>query len=869
MGINNPLKQLKVLRRFDACGVDVICVMESRIKRVNSDRFSNALAGDWNFAENYDFVEGGRLWIFWRKHLLFTVLRCCDQAITIIGAVDGHMTTIIAIYGSGDFNIIAKLEESSDFDVMGVHCTPDIKDFQECLEGLYLIDHPFLRPLFTLSNKQDDSYLARKLDRILVNDQWLLDFLDSFVEYKARGSQCAGSAMSYFFNKLRRLKPLLKELNNEFFCDISGRVRAKRSEWEQIQTFNLAHTTQRRTDEERRVHFELVDLETAEAIFYKQKAKAHWLRDGDLNTKFFHHKVQANKKRNTIRVIKSEDEQLFESFKDMAAELCSARNLKDLINVCLSDGADVYLTKEVSDVEIKEALFRKGNDKSPGPNGYTIGFFKAAWSIVGSDFTSAVRYFFQTSYLLPAFNSTALVLVPKFPNATLAKEFRPISCCSVVYKTITRILVDRLTTYFPGLISHNQSAFVKGRNIVDNTLLAQEIVKGYSKKNLSPRCTVKIDLQKAFDSVNWDFLLSVLGAMGLPDFSGYFKGARGIRQRDSLSPCLFVIVINVLSSLLNAAAKRGIFRYHPKCKRVSLTHLCFADDLLVFCHGSLESVLGVQSTLEVFYELSGLKLNALKTDFFVCGLNTNTLDLIHQATGFKIAQLPVRYLEVPLVTRNLTGKDCSALLERIKGKLAQWSSKKLSFGGRLQLKGCDAPARGARVSWSQVCSPKSESGLGLKSLALWSKACCLLLIKNILANDGLLWIAWLRAYCLKVVSFWEVEYKACFSWIFKKLLKLREEARNLFLPCSNWNLIKGKWIWDQNRVRAEKVSWHRIIWFPAHILKFSLIVWMATLDRLPTRDRLIRFGLVLDNGCVLCGSGIESCDHLFADCSFT
>ncbi|XP_039002198.1 uncharacterized protein LOC120128599 [Hibiscus syriacus] len=104
--------------------------------------------------------------------------------------------------------------------------------------------------------------------------------------------------------------------------------------------------------------------------------------------------------------------------------------------------------------------------------------------------------------------------------------------------------------------------------------------------------------------------------------------------------------------------------------------------------------------------------------------------------------------------------------------------------------------------------------------------------------------------------------------VVKKLLKLREEARNLFIPCTNWSLIKGKWLWDQIRVRAAKVTWHRIIWFPAHIPKFSLIAWMATLDRLPTRDRLIRFGLVLDHGCVLCGSGIESRDHLFADCFF-
>ncbi|KAE8664042.1 putative membrane-associated kinase regulator 6-like [Hibiscus syriacus] len=283
----------------------------------------------------------------------------------------------------------------------------------------------------------------------------------------------------------------------------------------------------------------------------------------------------------TPRIIKDEAGQSYDSFEGVAAVLvdyftnligtpdplvkgCSVDNLKNLLNFSLPVDAATCLIREVSDDEIKEALFRQGKDKSPGPDGFTSGFFKAAWDIVGSDFIAAVRYFFQTSYLLPAFNATVLVLVPKSLNTCLAKEFRPISCCSVVYKTITRVLVNRLTPYFLGMISHNQSAFVKGRNIVDNTLLAQEIVKGYSRRSLSPRCAIKIDLQKAFDSVNWSFLLSVLEAMGLP------SGARGIRQGDPLSPYLFVIVMNILSSLLNAAAKQRIFRFHPKCKRLSL-----------------------------------------------------------------------------------------------------------------------------------------------------------------------------------------------------------------------------------------------------------------------------------------------------------
>ncbi|XP_038996104.1 uncharacterized protein LOC120120557 [Hibiscus syriacus] len=361
--------------------------------------------------------------------------------------------------------------------------------------------------------------------------------------------------------------------------------------------------------------------------------------------------------------------------------------------------------------------------------------------------------------------------------------------------------------------------------------------------------------------------------------------------------------MNVLSAMLNKAAKHGIFKFHPKCRRISLTYLSFTYDLLVFCHGSLESVLGVQCTLERFYDLSGLKLNTLKTELFACGLSGSTLDQIQSVTGFRVAQLPVRYLGVPLVTQKLTSKDCAALLGRIKDKLSQWSRQKLSFRGRLQLiktvlhiifnywsrqlilpkgivrdierlcmrffwKGNDSPTRGARVGWNQICSLKSEGGLGLRDLSLWSKACCLLLIKNILANEGSIWIAWIKEYCFKNVSFWEAICKDHFSLIIKKLLNLREVARTLFLPSTDWRLISSKWIWGNIRISRENVNWHKIIWFPAHIPKCSLISWMDIPNRLPTKDRLIRFGLEMDNSCIMCGNGLETRDHLFANCSF-
>ncbi|XP_038994199.1 uncharacterized protein LOC120118111 [Hibiscus syriacus] len=160
------------------------------------------------------------------------------------------------------------------------------------------------------------------------------------------------------------------------------------------------------------------------------------------------------------------------------------------------------LTKDVTTEEIKEAIFAQGNDKAPGPDSYTPLFFKKAWTIVGEDVVGAVKYFFQHSSMLLAFNATTIALILKTPNPIKVKDFRPISCCSVIYKTITKILVQRLIRLIPGMVSINQTAFIKGRSIVDNTLLAQELVKGYDRKVISPRCTLKIDLQKAFDTLH-------------------------------------------------------------------------------------------------------------------------------------------------------------------------------------------------------------------------------------------------------------------------------------------------------------------------------------------------------------------------------
>jgi len=151
---------------------------------------------------------------------------------------------------------------------------------------------------------------------------------------------------------------------------------------------------------------------------------------------------------------------------------------------------------------------------------------------------------------------------------------------------------------------------------MENMLLVSEFVKDYHKESISKRCALKIDISKAFDSVQWPFLLTVLKAINLPDkfvrwielcistsafwsvqvngkLAGFFRSDRGLRQGCSFSPYLFFICMNVLSRFLDKAAVDKQIGYHPRCKNMSLTHLCFANDIQVFSDGSAKSIANI------------------------------------------------------------------------------------------------------------------------------------------------------------------------------------------------------------------------------------------------------------------------------------
>jgi hypothetical protein len=158
--------------------------------------------------------------------------------------------------------------------------------------------------------------------------------------------------------------------------------------------------------------------------------------------------------------------------------------------------------------------------KAPDPDGFHCIFFKQYWHIVGDDIFKMVQSAFQTCYFDPEISNTLIALIPKIDPPTTYKDFRPISLCNIVYKIITKVLVHRLRLILTNIIGPYQSSFLPGRGTSDNSIVLQEIIH-YMKRSKRKKGFVafKLDLEKAFDNVNWDFLSIFLHDFGFPDIT--------------------------------------------------------------------------------------------------------------------------------------------------------------------------------------------------------------------------------------------------------------------------------------------------------------------------------------------------------------
>ena len=271
---------------------------------------------------------------------------------------------------------------------------------------------------------------------------------------------------------------------------------------------------------------------------------------------------------------------------------------------------------------------------------------------------------------------------------------------------ISKILASRLKWILEQVIPPYQSAFMPGRLLEENVLLATDVVQGYNRKNIEPRGMLKLDIRKAFDSVSWDFILSALRALRIPErfvnwieecittpsfsvclngnSSGFFSSTKGLRQGDPISPYLFVLAMEVFSKLLQSKFDQGYIHYHPKTSGIALSHLMFADDVMIFFDGSEASLHGINEALDDFASWSGLHMSKEKTQLFHAGLSHLDCEAI-QRHGFPVGSLPIRYLGLPLMHRRLRVSEYEPLIQKVACRFKSWAVKMLSYAERAQL----------------------------------------------------------------------------------------------------------------------------------------------------------------------------------------
>ncbi|KAM1419045.1 hypothetical protein ACFXTO_022622 [Malus domestica] len=187
--------------------------------------------------------------------------------------------------------------------------------------------------------------------------------------------------------------------------------------------------------------------------------------------------------------------------------------------------------------EIKEAVFRMGDFKALGPNGFQGVFFHTFWDIIGEEVNGLVDDFATRSEILQKLKSMQIVLIPKVVNLSSVNQFRKISLCNYTYKIFSKLLANRLKEWLLGIISPTVNAFVEGRQIQDNTLVAHEVFHFLKLRKVKTKfeLAMKIDMNKAYNRIEWDFLEAVMIQMR---FSG-----RLIRM---VMGCVSTMVFSVL-----------------------------------------------------------------------------------------------------------------------------------------------------------------------------------------------------------------------------------------------------------------------------------------------------------------------------------
>lgn len=305
------------------------------------------------------------------------------------------------------------------------------------------------------------------------------------------------------------------------------------------------------------------------------------------------------------------------------------------------------------------------------------------------------------------FNDTSITLIPKVKHPQQISQYRPIALCPVPYKIASKMVTNRLKVWMNVIVGEEQSAFVPGRNITDNVLVAFESVHTMRrrKKGKNYSCAVKLDMMKAYDRVEWHYLQAVMQRLGfshnfialimkcvtLVRFSVKVNGellpvfhpSRGLRQEDPASPFLFLLCAEGLISLLNnygSFIDRGV---RASVRSPWINHLLFADDCLIFISAKGESGDRLNEILNIYAMCSGQSVNKDKSAVY---FTPNTPEVrrqqMKQHLGIFVEAFSDMYLGLPTAVGRITSGTFEHICDRARSKMMGYSERDLACAGR-------------------------------------------------------------------------------------------------------------------------------------------------------------------------------------------
>ncbi|KAG7576302.1 Ribonuclease H domain [Arabidopsis thaliana x Arabidopsis arenosa] len=733
----------------------------------------------------------------------------------------------------GDFNTIVRVDERTGG---SGRLSPDSLSFGEWINDLLLIDMGFKGGKYTWKRgRVESTFVAKRLDRVLCCASARLKWQEAVVSHlpflssdhaplyvqlsppqdldpRRRPFRFEAAWLKHEGFKelltaswdpnistpeaLNRLRGRLKKWNREVFGDVHSRKEKLITEIKEVQDLlEVSQSDDLLTKEEQLLKDFDTLLEQEEVIWY-QKSREKIIALGDRNTTFFHTSTIIRRRRNRIELLKDVDDRWVSDKGELEnLALNYYRKLYSLEDVnmggeCLPQTGftpltrdeKVALDKPFGAAEVVEAVKKMGSFKAPGPDGFQPVFYQKSWDIVGTSVIRFVLDFFESGVLPQLTNAALLVLLPKVARPEKITQFRPVSLCNVLFKVITKMMVIRLKSVISKLIGPAQASFIPGRLGIDNIVVVQEAVHSMRrKKGRKGWMLLKLDLEKAYDRIRWDFLRETLEAAGLsegwcsrilecvadPSMSllwngektASFQPERGLRQGDPLSPYLFVLCLERLCHLIEAAVGNGqwkpisLSRGGPK-----LSHVCFADDLILFAEASVAQVKVIRRVLERFCLASGQKVSLEKSKiFFSSNVSRDMERAISAESGISSTRELGKYLGMPILQKRINKTTYGEVLEKVSSRLAGWKNKTLSMAGRITLTkavlssipvysmssillpastldGLDKLARsfvwGSTVekrkqhllAWDKVCKLKKDGGLGLKEARTMNKA---------------------------------------------------------------------------------------------------------------------------------------------------